>query len=232
MLTRRFVTATHVDNPDIYGLKPLWLDPADPMDGIGCAHDMIEHGPSDKGGCDGEFIALGSSWRIRGANGWYLSGRNMSAEKLYGGTVASVLFDLAVDHAVPGHPGATRPLEEHDEDSISTIIDEAILIMMSHDEDDRVNLPESEIRARITGFLRRGIRLADRRYRSVNIDMVENTFNVIGRKVDAVLGHFNKLGRPEGLNVSVSANVAMGCAFVRVLGPGNSWINEEIAFLA
>lgn len=219
MLTRRFVTARHHDNPEIYGLKPLWLNPSDPLDGIGCAHDMLEHAPSDSGGGDGEFMALGASWRIRGANGWFLSKHKMNAEKVYGNLVAGVLLEIASDNRIPGEPGSTRPLDECDEDSIDTIVREAIQILAANSETDPIALPDSEIHTRVSGFLRRGMRLANRRYGPGNLEAVENAFNAIGREVDAVLTRFAGIGHPEGLEIAVSADITMGRAFVRVIGP-------------
>lgn len=65
-----FTCAEH----DEYGTKgwcPAWMRDADPLPGMGVAHDIMEHPAKDNGTVEDEIRAFGAALRIRHEGGWW-----------------------------------------------------------------------------------------------------------------------------------------------------------------
>jgi hypothetical protein len=77
----RFECAEH-EEYGIKGWKPKWFPGADPVTGMGVAHDVMEHNRTKAGPMSEEMAALGAGLFIRGGGG-YFSHKAPSANKWY-----------------------------------------------------------------------------------------------------------------------------------------------------
>ena len=53
------------------GFRPVDMPDADPLSGVTCAHDLLEHEPGDDGSLAAEFRALGASLWLRGETDYH-----------------------------------------------------------------------------------------------------------------------------------------------------------------
>ncbi|MFP3609231.1 hypothetical protein SB778_03840 [Paraburkholderia sp. SIMBA_050] len=70
MIVRKFVLKEHRETGFV-GWRPSWLPHFDPMEGLGVAHDTLEHMGRDKGTVEEEFMAFGAIVWIREGGGWF-----------------------------------------------------------------------------------------------------------------------------------------------------------------
>lgn len=74
MLTRRFKWDDQSDFGT--GWTPAWMEGADPVQGRGAAHDVLEHFPRCIGGLEGEMMAFGAMHYIRGEQSGFYWGKH------------------------------------------------------------------------------------------------------------------------------------------------------------
>jgi len=116
-MTRRFRFERHEEYGTI-GLKPLWMpsEQADPLTGMGAAHDVLEHGPNDRV----EWQGLGGSIYVRGEAYYQRRIGNRDAAENIGSEFFS-LFSLWGGEAIPD-PGRTCRVDEYAEDLIQQTV--------------------------------------------------------------------------------------------------------------
>lgn len=152
MIYRKFVCEEH----EAYGgkgWKPTWFGGADPLGGQGVAHDILEHFPHDEGGAEGEFMALGAAYYIRGETG-RLS--NMySAEENLAADIPEIFGRIARGGQTLRDPGRTRAIPDSDE-GLRTIVAKGLRLARSESPEVMGGLPIGASQ-RILGWLRKGV---------------------------------------------------------------------------
>jgi hypothetical protein len=165
-----FSCAEHEDY-GIKGWRPDWFPGADPVVGMGVAHDCLEHRASKTGPLNEEMMALGAMMFIRGGGG-YFSWKAETANQWWQNGAADfedhVQRYLAGTHDWVTMPkGGTKPLEWGDHE-IPLLFKEIEQRMKEVFEDAEDQLPDwlfDDIRKEaITRLIRRGYRWAAARY--------------------------------------------------------------------
>jgi hypothetical protein len=189
-MTRRFRFERHNDYGTI-GLKPLWMPPdqADPLTGVGAAHDVLEHGPNDRV----EWQGLGGSIYVRSEEYYNYRSSYNAAENI--GSEFYSLFNLWRG-PIPD-PGKTCRVHEYAEDFIQsavtcgcrTVTSEAKYSGDPEDVQRAVDWVSYEQQRRFIGWLRKGYRAACKRWHAYPQFKVLQTFIAIENAVDKALQH-------------------------------------------
>lgn len=77
MKTYRFTVKEHEEFGSL-GFAPKWYPNGDPLSGMAVPHDIFEHFNKDEGGAEGEFMALGACYLIRGETGYMQRNGNVN----------------------------------------------------------------------------------------------------------------------------------------------------------
>lgn len=219
MLTRNF---TFCQEPDFgfWGLRANWMPNADPFDGEGCAHDMLEHFATQVGPLEGECEAIGAHLYVRLENGWALNPKigPLDSAKRMGGLLSSCLVDGVRDNLRWPPVIATKPLEGSSEEKLQAALDEAFRlarIEFAHDPDYLEGLEAPDIRAGLEAWMRRGYRQAVRRYAAHDTyDIAHRLFKEVREKLDLLIENFLK----DGDDVKVTLDLRKMNVHVRVNG--------------
>lgn len=166
MIVRKFVCA---DGELGIGWLPMWVKDKDidPSEGLTIAHDILEHMVDNKGGAEGEFMALGAMLWTRGESGWFYSRKQpyyRSIPQMFSGDVAMILEKIANGHQSLCCPGRTRSLGE-DYDHWENDIEEAVTLginefHLNFGEHTELPFDEDTILDRIMGWMRKGFHKA------------------------------------------------------------------------
>lgn len=156
------------------GWQPDWMPNADPLPGMGVAHDILEHTPNTDGSTEDEFKALGGAWWVRGETGWFYENNphNVNTpEQHLSADFPDILNRVLRDERTFNVPRKTMPLDEETEEAFSKII--TLGTQDHYDEQlDAGNDPDSfqvvftddDARERITGWMRIGYRETKARF--------------------------------------------------------------------
>lgn len=205
-------TFTCGEHPEYGGLgwAADWMRGADPIQGMGCAHDILEHPPNMPLGAESEFMALGAMLWLRGETGFFFSGT--PAEN------AAVDFPDILERVMNGEetlkdPGKTRALSEWDYGSLDgqcqSAVRKGVALLIS---DRGYTFPSiakhmpPEYRQRMVGWMRKGIRYAVRRYKHGNNE-VAYLFKRMEKEFDRRLE-----SAKEGAQIAVHVNLKQ-CSF-------------------
>jgi hypothetical protein len=143
------------------GFAPKGAADADPLGGMGMAHDVFEHAHLPGiGGVADEFHALGAMLYVRGEEYFHAKGQHTTCP----GQNAAADFGDILGHVIHegkpfDHPGATTPCEDHVEEWINT----AILSGFSECRERDLQL-ETGWGDAVRGWMRRGYQHAEARY--------------------------------------------------------------------
>ncbi len=190
MTRRRFKLTEHPEYGGM-GLAPAWMPDhqADPLGGMGCAHDVLEHGPRDRV----EWQGLGGAVYVRGDDYFARRGRyNPSCAENVGSDFVQ-LFHLWEGADIPEPPGGTKPLDCEAEGIIDRAVMHGCNLVRQEfsGDDDRAKLAEAwtrtEQRRRMRGWMRLGYRAAARRWRHVQRCELVETFCKIEEAIDRFL---------------------------------------------
>jgi hypothetical protein len=191
MMTRAF----RIDHHEEYGsngLAPLWMPgyQSDPLPGMGCAHDVLEHGRRDL--C--EWQGLGGAIFVRALGGYFgrTRGNPDPAENI--GADFVDLFRLWEGADIPTCP-RTRPLSD---DWAESLIIEAVTIgcrnvraYAVYSGDDDLTAAQTWTRdvqrAHMIGWMRRGFRAARARWHAHDPYILSAAFTAIETTIDAFL---------------------------------------------
>ncbi len=186
--TRRFKIAEHEEYGSI-GLAPTWMshDQADPLGGMGVAHDILEHGDNDTV----EWQGLGGAVYIRGSQGWFGRSRGNPdpVENIASDFVN--LFHLWQGEDIPD-PGRTYPVED-DEMIVESVQRGARLVReeMLGQDTKTIRLAHTwtrkEQQRRMIGWMRKGYRACARRWREIPPYDLSCLFSAIEEAVDRYL---------------------------------------------
>lgn len=225
MITRQFILKMHKDYGEA-GLEPAWIRGAEPLNGLVCAHDMLEHQRREPGAAEGEIMALASGYIYRGQTIGY--GGNSSAEENISSSFTEIFTAILYHGQRLSNPGRTHRLDDDIERSFEHIVDGALALWRreyrsttGNDDEDPFHFfsfPTCEIRRRILGWMRRGIRAARRRYRGVNPYEVASLFTAIEQASDRFIKEFADYAEGEP-RVTISACLATGRVYHRFDDP-------------
>lgn len=191
------------------GWRPTWMPNADPLAGMGVAHDILEHMPHTDGSTEDEFKALASAWWIRGETGWFYEnnpGNVNSSEDHISADFPDILNRIIMGERTLPQPRKTMPLDEDTEEAFAKII---TLGTNTHFEEYEgnpgfVHFGQSEARANILGWMRIGYRECKNRYghsKTQNYD-VAHLFTQIMTQADTYLKHAT-----EGDSLAISVDI-------------------------
>ena len=93
MKTYKFTVKEHKEL-GMLGFAPQWYPNGDPLSGMAVAHDILEHFPNDEGEAEGEFMALGASYRIRGETGYFQRNGNVNTPAQHLASDFPMIFDI------------------------------------------------------------------------------------------------------------------------------------------
>lgn len=195
MLSRAFICQ---ENPDFdeNGWRPKWQPSFDAYSGIAVPHDIMEHLPGDDGGAEGEFMAMGAAWVIRGSNGWFQRSGNINPTEVHLASDMPQIFErIREGRQTIKDPGTTyRIRDSNDEDMVQAIVAESWKgIRREHEWLDEHHpgalddLLSNTNRARLTGWLRRGVCAARERYRNTCTATLAHMFTRIAERADDLL---------------------------------------------
>lgn len=226
MITATFEVRTHED----YGMVGLamvgrhWFTPIEP--GI-VPHDMLEHFPNDDGSTEGELLALGASLFVRDGESWYGQVRPYGSRdpgyNMSGDIAEQARYMLDSNRSwTLRDPGRTTRLDDYMEEWLETACKHAMAEGISlwrqepdEDGDDGVpNFLRQSEHWKIKGWLRKGYRMAQRRYRDQTSYNMLNLYMLAARKISEAFEHVEDY--PDaGVRLTVSINVKRGTVSVR-----------------
>jgi len=188
---------TKEDHPEYghEGWRPVLAFDADPLQGMGTAHDCLEHFEDDIGRIHDEIQALGAAMYIRGDGGWW---NRQSMVSCPGYHIAGDMPDI-FRHELEGMdfktPPKTKPLTESWAESY---IDSCIEHSREHlndyfrndiEEEDWTKKWIEDNLKKLQGWLRIGYRRAKRRYPCPC--QATYMFNDLAQRCDELLGIAN-----------------------------------------
>lgn len=187
-MTRLFRLAKHEDYGTV-GLAPMWMpgEQADPLGGMGAAHDVLEHGPNDSV----EWQGLGGSIWVR-VPYYYTRGRGNPHRDENIASEFNSLFELWAGQDIPC-PGKTRSIGQ-DDDELKRIVQLGKRVVREeakYRDEESVrqarHWTRDEQLARMLGWMRRGYRAARIRWRGCDPYMLTEAFIAIEREADRAI---------------------------------------------
>ncbi len=168
MIVRRFVRQHH-EEYGYDGWRPEWIPHFDPSEGLGVAHDTLEHVLHDAGTVETEFMALGTIAWLRGQGGWFYQHRPHASDLAYqmSGDFLSQADYLDGEGRSMKKAPPTRPLADGDmDDALQECVRKGMKLLA--DECDRDGGEKSALIDPVSAlsYLRMGFRRAARRYAS------------------------------------------------------------------
>jgi len=196
----------------VWGWKPNWLTASNVnalTDGFGVAHDILEHRLGDRPTVEEEIIAHGAMWHIRGQHGYWADKYNPDPAYHMGSSWPEFFRSTYEAGKEVMWPGRVRPVEHWDEELVRVVKEGRRQTEGECDSNYEHCLNEFE--ARTLGWLRRGVRLAARRYAGCSSYAVLRLF-------DDIKDHVNYLKNRvrgeegEGMLLKVSFHLPRGYA--------------------
>ncbi len=167
MIVRRFVRQHH-EEYGFDGWRPQWIPHFDPSEGLGVAHDTLEHVLHDAGTVETEFMALGTIAWLRGEGGWFQQHRPHASDLAYqmSGDFMQQAEYLDGEGRVMTPAPATRPLtERHVDEALQECVRQGMkLIRDEHGEDQDAFMVTVIDPGSALSYMRMGYRRAARRY--------------------------------------------------------------------
>ena len=226
MMHRNF-TFSYNENRDFFGLKADWMPNADPISGLGCAHDMLEHFPTQTSALEGECEAIGAMLHLRLENDW-MGGRGRRRSEHWE-VIAAELSACLMDavHYELDLPKRLRsmPLAPQAEASVQGGVMDAFRMARSEVGDfaaGQAILATPGLDEALAGWVRRGYRRAVRRFAQVNTYSVSDyLFPKVEKTLDMLMqGHLE-----DGDKVGVSLNLQDLTIHIRINGfPANDML--------
>lgn len=177
------------------GFKPMWVKDKqlDPLHGMGCAHDMLEHPIRGFTGAEGEFMAHGAMWWVRGepyfTSGWAADNLNSPASHI-SAEFPDILTRVMRREETLHNPPDTRPVADMEDSFGDTILQGFSEFRLREEEDAFRWLADNPShRFRVLGWMRRGYRLARKRFAGIPQWRMTEMFRDIEEKIDIRLKH-------------------------------------------
>lgn len=201
---------------------------ADPLGGLAAIHDMLEHMPHDKGDTEGEIMALGASLHVR---------------EHYGAVIRSGLFDPVDSIAsefrfqceyrardrVTGplrDPGRTERLFDDERESCVQAIAHRCKRLCLDEGVDREDAAWIEP-GKVIGWLRRGYRRAQRRFRGIASWQLSQVFHEAEQGFEDCLK-----GAEAGYRVRAEIDVRRHNLQIDLLAPWEEWRDGMVVEIA
>jgi hypothetical protein len=207
VLNRNFTFCEDADR-GYWGLKADWMPNADPFDGLGCAHDCLEHFATQTEPIEGECEALGAHMFLRLENGWAAKNRISRQETWYrmGGLLSSCLTDMADQGLDKPTLLLTRPLPASSEAELQQALDEAFrLAKGDYDESDyQARLAEPGLREAVASWVRSGYRRAAKRYaKKDTFEISDRLFDRVAKSLDTLITEYLQPGDKVGVSLDL-----------------------------
>lgn len=191
---------------------------ADPLGGMAAIHDVLEHMRDDDGSVEGELMAMGASFLVRGEEFYAISGSyNTSPGYHWSAELAEQIRYMDDSGRRTLRDPGKVPLGD---DNVTAWTDEAIEEARRNwlSENDDMELPAwlapGPESFKIHGWVRKGYMRAVRRYRKLNPfnGFLAQTFRTAEKELDAILRRAD-----EGQRVSVGFDFSTGQCVVHDL---------------
>ena len=176
------------------GFAPSWIPESDPFTGFTVSHDILEHMPNEKyGAVEGEFMALGAMYWIRGESGWFHQ-INVYRSNLLIETMSLDIPDI-ITRVVYGHQTFkilrnTKKLDDYIEEDFKAIIVNGIRSLHVEDRltpQELSSVKIKDIKISMLSWMRKGYRQALKRYKGhCKYDMT-HLFTEVMEKSDKIL---------------------------------------------
>lgn len=173
-----------------YGWVPKCNLDFNAMNGMGVAHDSMEHGDLTAGTLEEEMLAFGAMLYIRGDGGyWWQSYRCKASENMDGGIARFSREAFYARQCVLQKP--KRSLHIDHETDIQEIVDAGWRALRAEFEYEPNNWAEfkrhnPEFKKRLAGWIRRGYQECKRRYNNIPAWKLCDVFRQISKRVDDV----------------------------------------------
>lgn len=191
-MKRIFVCAEHQEYGGL-GWKPLNRPMFDPLQGMGVAHDILEHRPRSTDSLADEIQAFGAMQHIRGSEYLRDKGRHIKSQ------AENSSYEI-VDLLIKAHMGFIPGLADiKDVPSCPDIFNELVVLDIAvwnqlqqvlseeGEEVEPLQIWTEETRSRLHKWYRRGYLGAKRRYRGIDRHELLNAFQGIEAKADSLL---------------------------------------------
>lgn len=192
---RRVFTYAEHEEYGGYGWKPLNMPMFDPLQGMGVAHDILEHRPRSTDSLADEIQAFGAMQHVRGSKYLRDKGRYIKSQ------AENSSYEI-VDLLIKAHMGYIPGLTDiKDVPSCPDIFDELVILDIAIWNQLRETLSEEgeevkpldvwtdSTRARLHQWYRRGYLGAKRRYRGIDKYDLLQAFQSIEAKANKLLKH-------------------------------------------
>jgi hypothetical protein len=210
MIVRKFVCKEHRE-AGYSGWRPSWMPHFDPMEGVGVAHDTLEHLVSDDGTVEAEFKAFGGILWLRGGSGWFAQqGSYYSdvADQLTAEFREQAHYLSSEGRCVRPAPRTKRLSDEWAENAIERCIQKGLRAVRGEDPELARCLDREHIRS----YLRIGYRRTARRFADAGPHNMAWIFTSIMNDANRKLKHAE-----EGDELIVRVEVASRRAHVEIL---------------
>jgi hypothetical protein len=167
MIVRRFVRHHH-EEYGFDGWRPQWIPHFDPSEGLGVAHDTLEHVLHDQGTVETEFMALGTIAWLRGQGGWFQQHRPHSSDLAYqmsGDFMQQAEYLDGENRQMKKAPRTRALAEGYMDDALQECVRKGMkLIRDEHGEDEDAFMVTAIDPDSALSYMRMGYRRAARRY--------------------------------------------------------------------
>lgn len=177
--------------------------------GLGVAHDAMEHFNVAAGTLEEEILAFGSMLYMRVETGWfYQQGSYHRAGTVLGGDIARFLCDRwQAGEMLRMAKGRPRHLEDDMEEELDSIIDETRRQLRGELDDAdwrQFQRDTIDVWNRLRRWMRRGYWMAKRRYRGASNHDLAYAFSEIRNTVDRI--KYPELGEELHVRLSINRN--------------------------
>lgn len=158
-----------------------------PLSGMGIAHDIMEHRWGDKGTIEEELMALGAMLYIRGEGGYWAKTYNPNPGYALSGDYSDLFIQFNGMDGIE-NPGRTVRASNEVEYWIDTSFKHGRThVLESFDDPTLMQTPLDDFFSRARGWLRKGYRAAQKRYRGIPYWRLVDCFEQIQERADELL---------------------------------------------
>jgi hypothetical protein len=171
MIKRTFSRAEHPDF-GFTGWKPSWMPNGDPLEAMGCTHDILEHVVDKISGAEGEMMAFGCALFVRGEGGYWNGRHHNEPSDNLSSDFNDILPRIFQGAESMQDPGRTYQLSDGwVEQQINDTVRKGFQLVKSEQYLDEPlpkipgGMSQAECKRRMVGWMRKGYRAAVRYYR-------------------------------------------------------------------
>lgn len=202
MKTYQFKVKEHEEYGSL-GFTPSWYPNGDPLGGMAVAHDILEHFPKDSGDAEGEFMALGASYRIRGKTGYMQKKGNVNPPEVHLASDFPQIFQTTQERNgnTTIRPTKKVKIAEDVWQAFHAIVENGKNLLES--EFEQGHLLADEDKEKIVDWMALGYHKAGQRYKNIDFYTLAYTvFSTIESESDRELENAE-----EGMILTVKVNI-------------------------